>query len=173
MKKWLFLICFIILLPNVASAHAELESSQPQEGETVKQNIDTLTLQFGEEVEKFISFTLTNDKGESIPIGKPAISGKTVLVMTDDPLPNGSYTAKWELVAADGHQNPGQLSFKVGQEAEKKQAASNPPADTKNADQHDSNPSTSGHGTLYMGIIIVLVVIVCIAAAALFRKKGK
>lgn len=169
MKRLFPIILFLVMLiPNLASAHAELVNSQPQQGETVKQSIDTLNLQFGEDVEKFINFTITNEKGESIPMDAPDISGKSVLVLTKKPLPNGSYTAKWELVAADGHKNGGELSFKVGQ-VDAKKSQTEPPAKSEPVNQKTS----PDHQTFYISFIVILILIIAIGLFTMFRKRGK
>ena len=160
---------FLLLLPQWALAHAELVSSNPQEGETINQSIDTLTLQFGEEVEKFISFTINNKKGETFPVDSTNISGKTVMVLTKSPLPSGDYTAKWTLIAADGHENSGQLTFKVGQIGEK-QAQSDTPSQTSSKKAAEK---AADHTTLYINSIAVLAAIVLIGAFVVLRKKDK
>jgi copper resistance protein C len=167
------MIFFLMAIPNLVSAHAELTGSQPQEGETVKQSIDTLTLQFGEDVEKFISLTITNENGDSIPVDSPSISGKTILVMTKKPLPDGDYTVKWELVSADGHNSTGQLTFSV-QQGNKNKAKSDQPTKTNMSQAaQNTQKAVADHSTLYIGIIAVLIVILVIGLLTAFRKKQK
>ncbi|MGV3489382.1 MAG: copper resistance CopC family protein [Tuberibacillus sp.] len=178
MKKWLLMICFMLIIPGVASAHAELEDSQPKEGETVKNAIDTLTLQFGEEVEQFASFAVTNENGEKIPIEAPSISGKSVMVLTKEPLPNGNYTAKWEVVAADGHKSPGQLTFKVEKVEEEKPAQTEKAAPAKENNQpqkqaDEKQTDKKQTHSVYISVIIILIVILVIGVSVLFRRRGK
>ncbi|WP_027724208.1 copper resistance CopC family protein [Tuberibacillus calidus] len=163
MKKFVAILCLFLLIPNMASAHAELVDSQPKQGETVKQAVDALTLDFSEEVKAFKNFSLTDENGKAVPAVTPSVSGKKVTVNLQKPLADGNYIAKWEIVAADGHQSKGQLTFTVGEEKQQTPSPKKTPIE-KPIEKTD-------HTTLYTGAAILLGIIIIVAFLALLKKK--
>ena len=115
MMKKLFLFTFIIFLAfaNSALAHTGLESSTPQNGDVINEELQQITLTFEGKVEQGSKFELQNSTGESIPIENIALSENQIAGNFSNPLENGEYLVIWNIIGADGHPIEGEFSFSV------------------------------------------------------------
>jgi methionine-rich copper-binding protein CopC len=101
-------------LPAVAAAHAELESSDPAAGENLDTAPTEVTLTFSEELDPDgSSFTVTDADGHEVGSGEVdlTVADRNVMagdVTISDP---GVYTVEYSVVAADGHESGGTISF--------------------------------------------------------------
>lgn len=107
-----------VLLPAVASAHAILQESTPQRGETLRQSPEQIRFEFNEPVEtSFGAVRLFDSDGEQIDTGEvlhPGGEPSAIAVDVDGALEQGSYTAVYRVVSADSHPVSGGLTFSVG-----------------------------------------------------------
>jgi methionine-rich copper-binding protein CopC len=101
-------------LPAVAAAHAELESSTPAAGENLDSTPSEVILTFSEELDpEGSSFTVVDADGHEVGTGEVdlTVADRNVLagdVTITDP---GVYAVEYTVVAADGHESGGTLSF--------------------------------------------------------------
>lgn len=101
-------------LPAIAAAHAELESSTPEAGENLDTAPTEVTLTFDDELNPDgSSFTVVDAEGHEVGSGEVdlTIADRNVMagdVTITDP---GVYTVEYTVVAADGHESRGTLSF--------------------------------------------------------------
>lgn len=107
---------FAVVTP--ASAHSDAFLSTPADDATVSTPVTELQFTFVEAVEQSFSpeVVLTSDTGIDVPLGAPTFdaSGATMTVpIPSGALPNGSYTAVFRIVSADGHPASGELVFTV------------------------------------------------------------
>lgn len=95
---------FLLAVPGVAMAHADLVSSTPADGSTVKAGLTEIVLTFNEEI------SVDQSTGELEGSGGATMSGVTMLVdraertkmlIKTAPLAAGSYTVKWKSVTED------------------------------------------------------------------------
>jgi copper resistance protein C len=108
----------IVLSPAIALAHAHLSGSDPEDGAVVDTATPDLTLTFSEGIEAdFSTFTLVaSESGEPVGNGLSPDAGSdpaTVTLTVSEPLPPGSYTLQWEVLALDGHVTSGEVAFTV------------------------------------------------------------
>ncbi|HEY3492052.1 MAG TPA: copper resistance protein CopC, partial [Solirubrobacterales bacterium] len=117
----LFLAALVVALLAVraaASAHATLEGTSPQRGATVKEEPEAVAFRFSEPVEgNFGAVRVYDADGERVDEGDafhPESEGKKLAVHLKPDLPDGSYTATYRVVSADGHIVSGGYVFSIG-----------------------------------------------------------
>ncbi len=107
----------IVLLATPASAHANLQSSDPANGATLQKAPDAVTMTFTEPPDPTLSVVSVLDPGgNAIPAGSPQASGRTGLRVTlPSDLGNGTYTVNWRVISrVDGHLTAGVIVFGIG-----------------------------------------------------------
>jgi copper transport protein len=109
-----------LLLPAAAFAHARLEGTEPPEGAVVKKEPAAVIFEFDEPVEgNFGSVRVYNAAGERVDKGDafhPNGEGPRLGVHLEPGLPDGSYTATYRVVSADGHIVSSGYVFSIGKE---------------------------------------------------------
>ncbi|WP_318507500.1 copper resistance protein CopC [Bacillus sp. T3] len=114
MKKiLLFTLVFFLSFNNFAFAHTGLESSSPQNGEIIKEEITQITLTFETKVEQGSKFELQNSIGEPVIVENLALSENQMVGNLSNPLKNGEYIVNWNIIGADGHPIEGEFTFSV------------------------------------------------------------
>jgi copper transport protein len=121
LRRFLFLAFAIALLaPAAASAHARLEGTSPPEGAVVKAEPSAVIFEFDEPVEgNFGAVRVYNAAGERVDKGDafhPNGEGPRLGVHLQPGLPDGSYTATYRVVSADGHIVSSGYVFSIGKE---------------------------------------------------------
>lgn len=97
-----------------ALAHAQLESSSPDDGTVVEHAPGTATLTFDEHVRPIEGEThLTRPDGTSTTLEAHSRDDDVLAALPSD-LPDGSYVLTYRVVSADGHPVSGTLDFSVG-----------------------------------------------------------
>jgi copper transport protein len=96
-----------LLAPASALAHARLEATSPPQGATVKKEPAAVVFSFDEPVEgNFGAVRVYDSKGERVDEGDafhPNGEGPKLGVHLKPGLPDGSYTATYRVVSADGY----------------------------------------------------------------------
>jgi copper transport protein len=113
------LVCLsALLLPAAASAHARLEGTVPAQGAVVKQEPSAVIFEFDEAVEgNFGAVRVYDAAGERVDEGDafhPDGEGPKLGVHLKPDLPDGSYTATYRVVSADGHIVSSGYVFSIG-----------------------------------------------------------
>ncbi len=105
--------------PAGALAHAQLEDVTPQRGAVVEQQPDAVTFRFDEAVEgNFGAVRVFDRAGERVDAGDsyhPDGRSQQIAVHLQPKLPEGTYTATYRVVSADGHVVTGGSTFSIGQ----------------------------------------------------------
>ncbi len=109
----LLAVALVLLLPTVALAHAELDTSSPADGETVEGTPTEIAADFTESLVDGSSFELLDAGGSVIAEGR--IDPDNDQRMTIDPpeLEPGEYEIRWQARAEDGHLERGTYGFTV------------------------------------------------------------
>ena len=101
-----------------ASAHAQLESSDPGAGEVLPVAPGQVTLVFGEAVEPSAnSIAVFDDHLRGVPTGPAAVvgvNGNEVSASLPAGLARGTYTVSWQVSSDDTHPVSGSFRFSVG-----------------------------------------------------------
>jgi copper transport protein len=107
-----------LLAPAAASAHARLEGTNPPEGAVVKAEPSAVIFEFDEPVEgNFGAVRVYDAAGERVDEGDafhPDAEGPKLGVHLKPDLPDGSYTATYRVVSADGHIVSSGYVFSIG-----------------------------------------------------------
>jgi copper transport protein len=111
------LVLALLALPQAASAHATLEGSSPARGAVVDRAPERVTFRFSEGVEAaFGAVRVYDAKGRTVqrgPVLRPDGS-RSVGVGLPGGLREGTYTATYRVISADGHPVSGAVAFSVG-----------------------------------------------------------
>lgn len=104
--------------PSAVRAHATLEDTSPPRGATVKEQPAAVLFHFSEPVEgSFGAVRVYDADGEQVDEGDafhPDGEGSRLGVDLRPGLPDGSYTATYRVVSADGHVVSGGYVFSIG-----------------------------------------------------------
>jgi methionine-rich copper-binding protein CopC len=100
-----------------AGAHAELESSDPQDGASLSSAPAAISFVFGEEIlPEGNAVTLTDVAADArLEVGPVEVEGDTVSVAWPKASPAGEFRAAYRVVSADGHPIDGTINFTVEQ----------------------------------------------------------
>jgi copper transport protein len=114
------LAALALLAPAAASAHARLEGTSPPQGAVVKQEPSAVVFEFDEPVEgNFGAVRVYDAAGERVDEGDafhPDGEGPKLAVHLKPGLPDGTYTATYRVVSADGHIVSSGYVFSIGKE---------------------------------------------------------
>lgn len=107
----------LVLIVTPASAHAQLVSTDPENGAEFTVAPETATLVFSEAVTVSAGgMRLFSSEGE--PEELPAsVSGHNVSAVLPATMPDGRYVIGWRVTSADGHPITGTIGFSVGDAA--------------------------------------------------------
>jgi copper transport protein len=112
------LAALALALPGVVMAHAQLEGVTPQRGAVAKVAPDAVAFRFDEAVEgNFGAVRVFGARGERVDAGDayhPGGHGEQIAVHLKPSLDDGTYTATYRVVSADGHIVSGGSTFSVG-----------------------------------------------------------
>jgi copper transport protein len=114
------LAVLVLVAPAAASAHARLEGTSPPQGAVVKKEPAAVIFEFDEPVEgNFGAVRVYDAAGERVDEGDafhPDGEGPRLGVHLKPGLPDGSYTATYRVVSADGHIVSSGYVFSIGKE---------------------------------------------------------
>ena len=113
----LLAVVAIVVGVSPAGAHAELESSDPQDGTTLASAPASISFTFGEQIlSEGNAVTLTDVAADTrLEVGPVEVDGDTVSVAWPESSPAGEFRAAYRVVSADGHPIAGTISFTVEQ----------------------------------------------------------
>src|SRR6476661_956616 len=108
-----------LLAPVSALAHAQLEGTSPERGAVVKKEPAAVVFRFDEPVEgNFGAVRVYDADGSRVDEGDafhPGGEGPRLGVHLEPGLPDGSYTATYRVISADGHIVSSGFVFSIGE----------------------------------------------------------
>jgi methionine-rich copper-binding protein CopC len=116
------LSCSILLLGGSfvdapqAAAHAFLDHAEPRVGSTVRTPPNELRLSFTQELEPaFSTVQVQDESGAKVDRGDVKVDADdaTLLRVSLNPLPPGTYKVIWRVVSVDTHPTEGDFTFQV------------------------------------------------------------
>ena len=114
-------VAVLVLAPAVASAHATLEATTPERGARLARAPAQVSFRFDESVEaSFGALRVFDAEGRQVQTGAafhPGGRGSEVAVRLRPGLGDGSYTATYRVISADGHPVSSGFVFAVGDAA--------------------------------------------------------
>lgn len=127
MKKFIIaLLLLMLVIPNAASAHTGLLSSNPANNETVHEPLKQIVMNFETVIEPVSRFTVTDDQGVDYPLADIIINDAQMSGSLTEPLADGTYTVTWKIIGLDGHPVEGKFTFGVEAPAPDETAAPEP-----------------------------------------------
>lgn len=146
MKKLILAILFALSLPTAAMAHSHMESSVPEDGATVTEPLEEVTLTFSAGIEEGSTITLTGADGE-VGFEEISIDGTDLIGTLAGPLPDGEWTLGWNVISEDGHPIEGEITFESAagiqaDGAEEEEAVS----EEQTTDEEEAGSDSAGEG---------------------------
>jgi len=127
-----------VLMAPTASAHADLQVSTPEDGESLEIAPEEIRLTFSEELfEELVEISILDAAGDlysTIEVEQTPPPGTDVIFPWPTQAPPGEYSIAYRVVSADGHPVTGTISFSY--------AATAPEPSTPEPTPSDSTPST-------------------------------
>ncbi|MER2030368.1 MAG: copper resistance protein CopC [Solibacillus sp.] len=181
MKQLLFALAaiFLLFVPGV-HAHTHLESTNPAEGETVKENIQKVDLGFGGKIVEGSTFKVIASDGKEMAIHSISINEGVLSGIMLDPLPNDTYTVEWDSISEDGHPLTGSFTFKVN--APKTNKEEDSAADTTEKIENDvnslvdtlkdeTNSDEDDEGSFWTLIIVTALIVLVLTVITMYSYR--
>jgi copper transport protein len=110
----------MVAMAGPASAHAQLERTDPADGTVLQDAPTEVRLTFSEGVGVADDgIRVVNGKGDRVDDGNAHGDGDGVVAVdVDDDLARGTYVVSWRVVSEDGHPIQGAFQFSVGEKSE-------------------------------------------------------
>lgn len=109
-----FLMLFGLTLGSAASAHDQLVSSNPADGDELEQQPEWLELEFSGLIQEIGSeVRVLDEDGSDVSAGELTVEERTLSVALPDNLTAGEYTVQWRVVSEDSHPIDGSFSFTI------------------------------------------------------------
>lgn len=183
-------ILFSFAFAEVASGHSHVMQSEPGEGSTVEETVETITLTFDAGVEDATTITVTDEEGNEYGLADETIEDLDYIASLEEPLSSGEYTIDWTALGDDGHTTEGVVSFTVDaeeaaeteEEAVEEDAAAedeegeeeNIAADAEPIDEEAAPVAADDSGGGAMNWVIpVLIAVLLIGAVFFFIRRSK
>jgi copper transport protein len=118
-KRLLLTVAMTALVAaGAASAHAILLQTSPANRAVLTRSPAAIRVTFDDAIRVGAgNAAVANTDGSSILAGPPRIAGHSLILTLHPHLPRGDYSARWSIVAEDGHREQGVLAFAVGSSA--------------------------------------------------------
>ncbi|HST80736.1 MAG TPA: copper resistance CopC family protein [Kineosporiaceae bacterium] len=149
---------------TTASAHSQLEGTNPADGAQVAALPEQITLTFNQDVLGVGTAVQISGPGGSVVDGAPTVVDKEVRQAILPGSAAGDYTVQWRVTSADGHPISGQFAFSAAAGSGGSRAATSAAVDLPAGD------STGGNAPLIW--LLVAFVAVLAAGVALARRTN-
>lgn len=183
MKKTyvLSLLLYLVVFTFVPSAlaHSGLESSVPQDGEVITENIFTFSLTFNTTIEDTSTFKITKESGKEISLAEHIVKEKEMIGTLSSPLEDGTYIVTWKIIGEDGHPIENSYSFSVVTSTDTVPELSEPPVvtdknnSTSSPDQDIIYENQNSNSNAIMVICFVLLMVIALGTTFWLLKRGK
>lgn len=188
-----------VLMAPTGSAHADLQVSTPEDGESLRVAPEKIRLTFSEELfEELVEISILDAAGDlysTIEVEQTPPPGTDVIFPWPPQAPPGEYSIAYRVVSADGHPLTGTISFSYATtapepsapeptssdstpSAESSTPASSPTASapsaspTKESSTSSSTDSSSGTPLVVLGVVLLLGVIAVSAIIVRARQRN-
>ena len=171
LKQLLFtLVATLLLFAPETFAHTYLDSTNPPDGATITEEIQTIELNYSGKIEEGSIFKVLASNGSEMAMESITLNDGRLTGTFGSPLPNDTYTVKWDSISEDGHPLSGSFSFTVNEHVADNGKVSS--ADTSKQIESDvssivdtlKTETDSEDGNSIWGLIIVLGIIIVIFA---------
>lgn len=159
---------FLFVVPEIY-AHTYLDSTNPSDGSTITQDLQTISLNYSGIIEQGSTFSVRTSSGSEIPLDSITVHEGVLSGTFASPLPNDTYTVEWDSISQDGHPLSGSFSFTVNHPTAAETAEGKiPGADTDQKIESDvtglvdtlQTDTDTENGFSFWVLVVVLTVIV-------------
>ncbi len=183
-----------VLMAPTGSAHADLQVSTPEDGESLRVAPEKIRLTFSEELfEELVEISILDAAGDlysTIEVEQTPPPGTDVIFPWPPQAPPGEYSIAYRVVSADGHPVTGTISFSYAAttpepsssdstpSAQSSTPASSPTASapsaspTNESSTSSSTDSSSGTPLVVLGVVLLLGVIAASAIIVRARQRN-
>ena len=183
-----------VLMAPTGSAHADLQVSTPEDGESLRVAPEKIRLTFSEELfEELVEISILDAAGDlysTIEVEQTPPPGTGVIFPWPPQAPPGEYSIAYRVVSADGHPVTGTISFSYAAttpepsssdstpSAQSSTPASSPTASapsaspTNESSTSSSTDSSSGTPLVVLGVVLLLGVIAASAIIVRARQRN-
>lgn len=163
-----------LAVPLAASAHDQVISTDPAEGEVLAVAPSQITMRFTAELmEMGVIVFVVDDSERDWVAGEPTVDGAELVQPLESGMPDGSYQVRWQVVSADGHPVSGFFDFAVGASS----GAITPPgseaADDTASSQSNEQPPAAFPALLWIGLIGAMVGVAFFAIVVAVRSRRR
>jgi copper resistance protein C len=177
-KLVLITIALMFVFTNNTLAHTGLDTSSPENGGVVTEELREIVLTFEGKIEQGSTLAVSDSNGQSIPVEDIFIEDAQMTGTLPNALVNGDYTAVWNIIGADGHPIQGEFSFTVIVPGSEKLAESEDDSQNANLDGapledvEDTKENGKSQLSSYLIPVIVIVLIAIIVGVFIgLRRK--
>ena len=173
-------LLFFAFIPSVF-AHTSLSSSVPEDGETIQEEVEHVTLLFNTSIETMSTLKVTDEMGMEVPLEEITVDDKEMKGILESPLTTGNYQVDWKIVGQDGHPIEGEYSFSIGKsetEVEEPKVSMESPSDNVVEDLpeekilRENNPGSTATNMM-IAVACILIAVIAGVVMWLFRRGGK
>ena len=147
MKRVILFISILLMAlmaPGLASAHSDLESTNPADGERLAAAPTELTFTFSEELlPDFVNFVAVDPGGQTTELTVTAVDGATAVIAWPGALPGGDWRIEYRVVSQDGHPVNGHIVFSYPAASPSPTSASPSPTSTPTSTPTSAAPTAS------------------------------
>lgn len=114
MKQLLFtfVATFLLFVPKTYG-NTYLDSTNPPDGATITKELQTIELNYSDKIEEGSIFKVLASDGSEMEVESFTINDDVLTGTLTSPLPNDTYTVKWDSISQDGHPLSGSFSFTI------------------------------------------------------------
>jgi copper transport protein len=162
----------MLVLPAIASAHAELSGTVPANEATVDDRPDEIEIAFTENVTvAFGGVRVFGPDGSRVDAGDAQADGDTVRmpIEVDEP---GTYAVSWRVVSADGHPVRGAFVFNVEEESSDTVSRDAAKAASEGSRTKDVAFGVARAGIFFGVLVAVGGVLFAVLAAGSWQPRG-
>lgn len=180
-KLLLITFVFMFVFTTSALAHTGLETSSPEDGEVVTEEMREIALTYEGKIEQGGTLEVSSSNGQSIPVEEISIEDTQMTGTFTNALENGDYTVVWNIIGADGHPIAGEFSFTVDVPVSETPIETEDEANSQDVNQNETilenvedtktNDQSQLPSYLIPVIVIVLIAIIVGIFVGLRRKK--
>ncbi len=157
---------------SAASAHDQVISTDPAEGEVLAVAPSQISMRFTAELIQMGAIVFVVDGSErDWAAGEPTVDGSELVQPLESGMPDGSYQVRWQVVSADGHPISGFFDFAVGAPT----GPITPPgvADDTESSRSNEQPAAAIPALLWFGLIGAAVGVAIFAAVVAVRSRRR
>lgn len=182
MKKIVLItFAFMFIFTNNALAHTGLDTSSPENGGVVTEELREIALTFEGKVEQGGTLEVSDTNGQSIPVEDIVIEDAQMTGTFTNALVNGDYSVVWNIIGADGHPIQGDFSFTVlvpgsempAESVDDSQAANQDGAPLEDVEDTKTSEQSQLPSYLIPVIVIGLIAIIVGIFVGVRRKNSK